>query len=539
MTVLAESAGGSGPSQWRENAFAALAGGRSDEAHAWLRRALAETVDLEGINDLAVLAHQLGRADEAEWLLRAVLAIEPAREDAVNNLTALAQVEGHVGWRRSRTLGGPDPAYCERAFPGMPRPDIISEHCSRYSFALSLIGGLHVLDLGCGTGYGSEMLSWSAASVRGFDLWQPGANEHPRWPGVLELNYGHDLCLDPLPHAEAAVMFEVIEHLPDAPQALEIAWSAVGTIIASFPNPVYHGSFMNRYHVNDWSLDRFERELERAALAAGRDGVSLTHYHQPLQSPLLVAGRDPDSSYWIVVARATDDPHTNTPGGASELAPCPICGSDQFATYAGRPNAVCVDCGALERHRALVRINEASFENGDGRAVLEIGPLNGLVFGEYLRERGWKYISTDASRRGNPLDPRDVDTIDYEIDACELSPIKDDSVQLVIVQHVIEEIPDYKQALAEIRRVLAPDGTALLEIPFDPERKQSLQQDPDRYGNVWSFGRDLLEVLRRLFGDVEVQKHDVGPAHGRILSCGSARRGLEKPASGGTRQVGE
>jgi cephalosporin hydroxylase/2-polyprenyl-3-methyl-5-hydroxy-6-metoxy-1,4-benzoquinol methylase len=278
-----------------------------------LRRALAETVDLEGINDLAVLAHQLGRADEAEWLLRAVLAIEPAREDAVNNLTALAQVEGHVGWRRSRTLGGPDPAYCERAFPGMPRPDIISEHCSRYSFALSLIGGLHVLDLGCGTGYGSEMLSWSAASVRGFDLWQPGANEHPRWPGVLELNYGHDLCLDPLPHAEAAVMFEVIEHLPDAPQALEIAWSAVGTIIASFPNPVYHGSFMNRYHVNDWSLDRFERELERAALAAGRDGVSLTHYHQPLQSPLLVAGRDPDSSYWIVVARATDDPHTNTP----------------------------------------------------------------------------------------------------------------------------------------------------------------------------------------------------------------------------------
>jgi cyclopropane fatty-acyl-phospholipid synthase-like methyltransferase len=51
----------------------------------------------------------------------------------------------------------------ERAFPGMPRPDIISEHCSRYAFALSLVGGAHVLDLGCGTGYGSEMLSWSAA----------------------------------------------------------------------------------------------------------------------------------------------------------------------------------------------------------------------------------------------------------------------------------------------------------------------------------------------------------------------------------------
>ena len=93
-------------------------------------------------------------------------------------------------------------------------------------------------------------------------------------PASRELNYGHDLCKHPLPPADLAVMFEVIEHLPDAPRALAIAFGAVGEIVGSFPNPVYHGSWMNQYHVNDWPLEQFERELEPPRSRAGASPAS-------------------------------------------------------------------------------------------------------------------------------------------------------------------------------------------------------------------------------------------------------------------------
>jgi hypothetical protein len=287
----------------RADALAALERGANAEAHELLRAALAGTTDLESLNDLAVIAHSLGRAEEAELVLAAVLALDPDREDARENLDALRAGRGPAGWRRSSTLGGDDPGMYERAFPGMPRPDIMSEHTSRYAFALGHVGDRDVLDLGCGTGYGSEMLTWAARSVRGFDIWQPRDEERPQWTGGARLNYGHDLCSGPLPRADVAVAFEVIEHLPDAPAALRLAWGSVDTIIASFPNPVYHGSWMNQYHVNDWALDQFEHELRAAAGARGA-GVTFEHYHQALKSPLLTPGRDPESSYWVVVARA-------------------------------------------------------------------------------------------------------------------------------------------------------------------------------------------------------------------------------------------
>lgn len=286
-------------------ALAAIEAGRVEEGHGILVDLLRDRLDGEHLNDLAVASHLLGRLDDAASLLRAALVIGGRREDLVENLTAVEREQAHrqAAWRSTEGIAGEDAEIPERAYPGMPGHSTMGEHCVRYAYATSLVGGYDVLDLGCGTGYGSEMLTWSAARVRGFDIWRPELHQHPQWPGGAELHYGHDLCGDPLPPADAAVMFEVLEHLPDAPAALRLVWAAVPALIASFPNPEHHGSHLNPHHVNDWALEDVEREVSAAAAGTYRS-LEITHLHQPAGTALLVPGRDPDAPFWVFVVQA-------------------------------------------------------------------------------------------------------------------------------------------------------------------------------------------------------------------------------------------
>jgi SAM-dependent methyltransferase len=202
-----------------------------------------------------------------------------------------------------------------------------------------------------------------------------------------------------------------------------------------------------------------------------------------------------------------------------QLAPCPFCGCAERVEYAGRPVARCPECNAMERHRKLVRSQAHLLDRGDGRQAIEVGPLNPLVFGEYLRARGWRYTSIDQSHRGNPIDPRDTSFVDLQVDLCEMTPFEDGSVRLLIAQHVVEEIVEYRRALAEIARVLRGGGTALLEIPFDPARRESISQPPAAYGNVWRFGSELPDVAREHFHEVDVLTYREGRHGGQLFIC--------------------
>jgi SAM-dependent methyltransferase len=187
--------------------------------------------------------------------------------------------------------------------------------------------------------------------------------------------------------------------------------------------------------------------------------------------------------------------------------------------HAGRRLAHCAECGALERHRALVSEFAAGLRDGRGRRALEIGPVSEVCFKGYLAARGWDAVSIDRWRLGNPHDPRNVRFVDLELDATDMGVIEDGSFDLVIAQHVIEEIEDFRRALDEIRRVLRLGGLALLEIPFDRRRAASVAQPPNHFGNVWRFGVDLLDELHARFSVVEARELHERDYRGEVLAC--------------------
>jgi SAM-dependent methyltransferase len=137
-----------------------------------------------------------------------------------------------------------DLAYAgERAVPWSPTTSvrIMHHHVMRYAWATQFVGGKRVVDLGCGTGYGSFMLSWVADKVIGLDksiLSIEFANANFRADN-LDYAVGN---VDKLQYegVDVYVAFEVLEHLDD-PQTLTDNLDA--TLIWSVPvldNSAYH-----------------------------------------------------------------------------------------------------------------------------------------------------------------------------------------------------------------------------------------------------------------------------------------------------------
>ena len=85
--------------------------------------------------------------------------------------------------------------------------------------------------------------------------------------------------------------------------------------------------------------------------------------------------------------------------------------------------------------------------------------------------------------------------------------VADRSIDVILCLHVLEHIPNDRLAMTELRRVLRPDGWAILQVPIDPSREKTYE-DPTitspegrlaHFGqedHVRWFGRDYAERLR-------------------------------------------
>jgi 2-polyprenyl-3-methyl-5-hydroxy-6-metoxy-1,4-benzoquinol methylase len=158
---------------------------------------------------------------------------------------------------------------------------IACEHLHRYEFAAAICGGLRVLDLACGTGYGSAILADTAASVHGVDndaatVELAATTVGTRANATFELADAiqvlrRDLAAD----FEAIVCFEGLEHLeaPGDAVAMLTEHAASGMrILLSVPNSKAFDE-QNDFHVTD-----FDYGGAREVLAAIPDAVMLVQY---------------------------------------------------------------------------------------------------------------------------------------------------------------------------------------------------------------------------------------------------------------------
>jgi SAM-dependent methyltransferase len=112
-----------------------------------------------------------------------------------------------------------------------------------------------------------------------------------------------------------------------------------------------------------------------------------------------------------------------------------------------------------------------------------------------LRSPGVRYMAIDR-------EPGHVDAV---MDLTQLA-CPDDAFDLVICNHVLEHIPDDRQAMRELRRMLRSHGRAIIQVPMnfnlattledlsitDPETRERLYGQPD---HVRLYGRDYLDRL--------------------------------------------
>jgi SAM-dependent methyltransferase len=178
--------------------------------------------------------------------------------------------------------------------------------------------------------------------------------------------------------------------------------------------------------------------------------------------------------------------------GADRRA-CPICGwvGLRFSAYGRaqrRGDARCPRCSSAERHRLAYRLLAARL--GAQACTLHVAPEPAL--------RGWL---EGISRRYVPIDLDRPGSIAMDLTALTLA---DASCSLVWCSHVLEHIPDDRRAIAEIARVLAPGGVAVIQVPIggpttledpavvDPRERARLYWQED---HVRLYGLDLAERL--------------------------------------------
>ena len=158
----------------------------------------------------------------------------------------------------------------ERTLPDVPEENYwYRRHLAVYEWIAERVAGTTVIDLACGEGYGSDVLSRRASEVTGVDA-NPEAHQHARLryerPNV---RFERDLVENVRGPADAVVFLQTIEHIEDASALLGAISAAAPVAYISTPNrltlaPEGAEKSDNPWHLREYTLEEYRELLEPA-----------------------------------------------------------------------------------------------------------------------------------------------------------------------------------------------------------------------------------------------------------------------------------
>ncbi len=189
-----------------------------------------------------------------------------------------------------------------------------------------------------------------------------------------------------------------------------------------------------------------------------------------------------------------------------------------------RNNVLSPSTLSLERHRLLwlYLMNKTNFFDATTRIkLLHFAPEQAF----YQRFKNLKHVDYTTTDLVSPL-------ADVKADICNL-PFEDNSFDWIFCNHVLEHIPDDKQAMKELYRVMKPGGVGIFQVPLDTSRQHTFEDDTitnpterakifGQYDHVRVYGLDFFERLAAVGFQVNALDYTAAMTSESIVKYGLA-----------------
>lgn len=181
---------------------------------------------------------------------------------------------------------------------------------------------------------------------------------------------------------------------------------------------------------------------------------------------------------------------------------CPCCGWTGYdfrgmdGIFFYLPSVHCPQCNGCERHRMLhlyIRRHDPELFNRAGWIIHFAPAREGNLRGLMEESGQLKIFATDY----NPDVVRHLPQPKHCGDI-QQQPLKNGCFDLLFCMHVLEHVPEDKQAIHELWRILKPGGVAYIMVPYEPGTTESYAlPEPDPMTHIWMYAvkdfKDRLE----------------------------------------------